>query len=143
MTPYAKASDQYLTQRVIGASPEQLMALLLEGAQRFLSQAVQAMGRKDFAAKGQALNRVSAIVEELAVRLDQEAGGDLVMNLTRLYDWWGREIIDAGAHLDPTRLERVSRQMGEMRQTWEQAHLASTGTGAAREAGFQAGGMVG
>ena len=29
MTPYAKASDQYLTQRVIGASPEQLMALLL------------------------------------------------------------------------------------------------------------------
>lgn len=141
MTPYAKASDQYLTQRVIGASPEQLVALLLEGAQRFLGQAVQALSRKDFAAKGQALNRVSAIIEELTLRLDHDGGGELVANLLRLYDWWGREIIDAGARLDTSRLEHASLQMGEMRQIWEQAFQMRVG--AARSAGFQVGGMVG
>lgn len=141
MNPYAKASDQYLAQRVMGASPEQLMALLLEGAQRFLLQASQALSRRDFAAKGQALNRVTAIVEELAVRLDHEGGGELAGNLVRLYDWWGREIIDAGAKLDGARLERVSRQMGEMKQTWEQAHQKRMG--GSRESGFQAGNLVG
>ena len=140
MTPYAKASDQYLTQRVIGASPEQLVALLLEGGQRFLAQAVQALGRKDYGAKGMALNRVSAIVEELTVRLDLEGGGELAENLMRLYDWWGREIVEASAHLDAIRLERVSRQMGEMRQSWEQAHQKRVGAGAPA---FQAGNLVG
>ncbi len=141
MTPYAKATDQYLTQRVNGATPEQLVALLLEGAQRFLAQAVQAMSMKDYPAKGHAINRVSAIVEELALRLDPECESELATNLMRLYDWWGHEIISAGADLDSSRLERVSRQMGEMRQTWEQFHLTRVGTG--EGAGFQAGGMVG
>lgn len=141
MTPYAKASDQYLTQRVMGASPEQLVALLLEGGQRFLTQAAQALARKDYAAKGHALNRVTAIIEELAVRLNHEGGGELVENLVRLYDWWGREVVEAGAQLDAARLERVSRQMGEMRQTWEQAYQKRAATPS--ESGFQAGNLVG
>ncbi|MDP1830864.1 MAG: flagellar export chaperone FliS [Geothrix sp.] len=141
MTPYAKATDHYLTQRVMGASPEQLAALLLEGAQRFLAQAEQAISRKDYAAKGQALNRVSAIVDELAVRLDMDQGGELAQNLLRLYDWWGREIVEAGAQLETPRLERVSRQMGDLRQTWEQHHLKRTG--ATGTMAFQAGDLVG
>lgn len=127
MTPYAKASDHYLVQRVMGASPEQLVALLLEGAQRFLGQAVLAMGRKDYAAKGFALNRTTAIVEELMVRLDMEHGGEVAVNLFRLYEWWGRELVEAGAALDQGRLERVSRQMGEIKGSWEQAHQQRVG----------------
>jgi flagellar protein FliS len=141
MTQYAKANDQYLTQRVLGAAPEQLVALLLEGAQRFIGQAVQGISKKDFVAKGQAINRVTAIVEELAVGLNHEGGGELVGNLTRLYDWWAREVFEAGAALDAARLERVSRQMGEMRQTWEQAYQKRVG--APGGTGFQAGNLVG
>jgi flagellar protein FliS len=141
MTPYGKATDHYLTQRIIGATPEQLVALLLEGAQRFLAQAVQAMAQRDYPAKGQAINRVSSIIEELAIRLDLDGRGELVENLLRLYDWWGREIIAAGAQMDPARLERVSRQMGDLRQTWEQA--GQRPTGADRTAGFQTGDLVG
>jgi flagellar protein FliS len=141
MTPYTNARDQYLTQRVMGASPEQLVAMLLEGAQRFLAQAGQAMERKDYQAKGQALNRVSAIIEELAVRLNLDEGGELVENLMRLYDWWGREVIEAGSLLDGSRLERVSRQMGDLRQTWEQAHQKRAGSSGTT--GFQPGNLVG
>ena len=141
MTPYAKASDQYLTQRVMGASPEQLVALLLEGAQRFLAQATQALTRKDYPAKGSAINRVTSIVEELSVHLDVENGGDLAQNLLRLYDWWGREILEASARLDAARLERVSRQMGDLRQSWEQSQQQPIGV--ARSAGFRAEDLVG
>lgn len=121
-TPYTRASDQYLTQRVMGASPEQLVALLLEGGQRFLSQAIQAMGRKDYTMKGLSLNKVLAILEELTLRLNHEDGGDLAINLMRVYDWWGREILASGGELNIARLERISRQMGEMRESWEQAY---------------------
>ena len=130
MTPYAKASDQYLVQRVMGASPEQLMAILLEGAQRFLGQAVQAMERRDFPAKAHGLNKASAIVDELVLRLDLEQGGELAQNLLRLYDWWAREIVDAGAKLEADRIERISRQMGDLRQSWEQYHAKRQATSA-------------
>lgn len=141
MTPYAKASDHYLTQRVMGASPEQLVALLLEGAQRFMAQATQSLARKDYAAKGKAINRVSAIIEELALRLDHEEGGELVDNLIRIYDWWAREILVASGALDAGRLERISRQMGEMREAWEQAYQKRMST--AQPPSFHAADLVG
>lgn len=141
MSHYAKANDQYLTQRVMGASPEQLVVLLLEGGQRFLLQATQAISKRDIATKAHAINRVTAIVEELAVGLNHEAGGELVDNLTRLYDWWAREVFEAGAAMDAARLDRVSRQMGDMKQSWDQAYQKRVGSSGG--AGFQAGNLVG
>ncbi len=143
MNAYARANDQYLSQRVMGASPEQLMAILLEGAQKFLAQAVQALVRRDFAAKGKAINRVTAIIEELTLRLNHEEGGELVSNLVRVYDWWGREIIAAGADLDSGRLERVSRQMADLRLAWEQSFQKRSMTGVIATNSIGAGDMVG
>lgn len=123
MTPYAKASNQYLFQRVMGASQVGLVALLLEGGQRFLSQALQALDRKDYEAKARHTNRVLAIIQELSNRLDLENGGGLAQNLERLHHWWSSEILEASMTKDAKRLEEVQRQMGEIRQSWEQLDL--------------------
>ena len=141
MQAYHPSSDQYLAQRINSASPEQLVALLLEGAQRFLAQGRQAMGRKDFAAKARSINRTLAIVEELVLRLDQEQGGELAANLARVYDWWSREILAASATKDEGRLDRINRQMGEMRQVWEQLDQQQRGSVPA-PAAFQLQSMV-
>ncbi|MBI4912746.1 MAG: flagellar export chaperone FliS [Acidobacteria bacterium] len=122
MTPPTKATDQYLAQRVAGASPEELHAMLLEAGQRYLGKAIRSIQRKDLAAKTQELNRVLSIIEELTVRLNLDQGGDLVMNLVRIYEWWNREILQASMSLETAPLERVSRFMGEMRQTWMTLH---------------------
>ncbi len=124
----ARAQDEYLLQRINSASPEQLVALLLEGAQRFLSQAVQAIGRRDVATRAKSVNRASAIVEELMVRLDHENGGETVQNLVRVYEWWSHEMFEASTRSDASRLEKVSQQMGELKVTWEQLHLQRTTT---------------
>lgn len=123
MTPYAKASNQYLFQRVMGASHVGLVALLLEGGQRFLSQALQALDRKDYEAKARHTNRVLAIIQELSNRLDLESGGGLAQNLEGLHRWWSSEILEASMTKDAKRLEEVQRQMGEIRQAWEQLDL--------------------
>jgi len=122
-TPYSNASDQYLLQKITGASREQLAALLLEGAQRFVGQAIAAMGRRDIPTKARIVNKASAIVEELAVWLDHENGGELAGNLARLYDWWLTELFEASQTQETDRLERIQRQMGDLRESWEQAHV--------------------
>jgi flagellar protein FliS len=120
MTPYANANSQYLAQRVLGASPVQLMGILLEGGQRFLAQGAAAIKRGDIAAKANSTNKALAIVAELTNSLNHEEGGELVQQLVELHNWWAREILGASTVKDPMRLERVSRQMGEIRQAWEQ-----------------------
>jgi flagellar protein FliS len=141
MTPYAKANDQYLAQQVMGASPLRMVVLLLEGGQKFLGHAVQALNQRDYALKARKTNTVLAIIDELAQRLDFERGGDLARNLDRIYDWWTREVLQASADKDGGRLERVARQMGELRQAWEQ--LERQGAGSAEMPELQIRDMVG
>ena len=121
--PYVNAGDQYLTQLVGGASPEKLMALLLEAGQRFLGQSIQAIRANDIEGRSRYVNRVSAIVEELTTRLNFEDGGEVVDNLVRLYDWWTFELMAASTENSVPRLERVSQQMGAMRESWEGLHV--------------------
>jgi flagellar protein FliS len=139
----ARAQDEYLLQRINSASPEQLVALLLEGAQRFLSQAVQAIGRRDVATRAKSVNRASAIVEELMVRLNHEDGGEAVQNLVRLYEWWSHEMFEASTRSDANRLEKISQQMGELKATWEQLHLQRTSGRPNPSTSLSAEGMVG
>jgi flagellar protein FliS len=134
------AANQYLAQQINGASPEHLMFLLLEGAQKFLSQAVVAIQRRDIATRARMVNRVSSIVEELAVRLNYEDGGELVSNLSRVYDWWLKELFEASQKNQADRLEAVVRQIGEMKVAWAELDRKQ---GPVQPAGLSAQGMVG
>jgi flagellar secretion chaperone FliS len=120
--PGGNAADQYLVQRVQGASPEQLVALLLEGGQKFINLALAAMKNKDVPGKARYVNRVSDIILELNLRLNREDGGELVTNLNRIYNWWTNELYDGARKNQPERLEMIRNQMGEMRNTWEEFH---------------------
>lgn len=115
-----KATDQYLVQRIQGASPEMLVAMLLEGAQKFINQALTAMEQRDLPTKARFVNRVSAIIEELTVWLNMEGGGELAINLARIYEWWTNELFDASQKGEPERLIRIRDQMGEIRSSWEE-----------------------
>jgi flagellar protein FliS len=100
--------------------PEHMVVLLLEGAQRFLAQAQDAIRRKDSLIRDHYLKKVLVILRELNSRLNPEQGGDLVMNLTKVYDFWGHEILAGGEQDDADRLKVIFDQMGEIRQAWEQ-----------------------
>jgi flagellar protein FliS len=122
MNSYAQSADAYLVQRVMGASPEQQAALLMEAAQRFIGKAIQAIEQKDYPAMARCFTRVTEIITESALRLNYEEGGELVQNLANMYDWWTREIFKASATRDVVQLRIISDQMGEIRQAWEQFH---------------------
>jgi len=99
--------------------PEHMAVLLLEGGQRFLTKIEEAIGGDDPRLTEHLVKKVLAILEELHRRLNHDQGGELVDNLTWLYDWWRREILVAGENGDAVRLKRVRTQMGDIRQAWE------------------------
>lgn len=124
------AANHYLVQQINGASPERLMFMLLEGAQKFLLQAIAAIQRRDIATRARMVNRVSSIVEELAVRLNHEEGGELVDNLTRLYDWWLKELFEASQRNQADRLQLIERQIADMKAAWAEVDQRQNAAGA-------------
>ncbi len=127
--PGKKAADQYLAQRIQGASPEEVAAMLLEGGQRFLNLTLQAMKNRDLLDQGKYLGRTSDIIFGLKERLNHEEGGEVVDNLIRVYDWWMQELYDGSLKNQPERLQRISKQMGEFKATWEELHRRKTAGG--------------
>ena len=124
--PGKRAADQYLVQRIQGASPEQLAALLLEGGQRFINLILQAMKGNDLADQARYVNRTSDIIFALEEQLNHEDGGEVAHNLSRIYDWWTRELFDAAQKNEPARLQLIFKHMGELRETWEELHRRKT-----------------
>ena len=121
-----KVATQYLAQRIQGASPEQLVAMLLEGGQRFLNLTLKAMKERDLPSQAKYVNRVADIIVGLNERLNHAEGGELVENLIRIYDWWTNELFDGAMQNQPERLQMISSQMGELRATWEELHQRKT-----------------
>ncbi len=114
--------------------PEHTVVLLLEGAQRFLAKAEEAIGSQDSIQLGLFLRKIKAILKELHRRLNHEQGGELVDNLVRLYGWWEQEITAAMEQRDAARLRAVRAQMGDIRQAWE--HVLFQGEGMSETPGL-------
>lgn len=137
--------NAYLLQRINSATPEELAAMLLEGAQRFLRQAAESIRAGDAQAKTRLVNRASLIMDELLTMLNQDAG-ELADRLHGIYIWWIKEMFEASRQDQPEPLERVVRQMGTIREGWEQLSARSKGfqpQAAAPGAGFAPQSMVG
>ncbi len=128
MNAYAKSADAYLTQRILGTSPEQQAALIMEAGQLHLGKAIQSLTQNDLAAATGSFLRVSEVIQEASIRLNREDGGEAAKNLERLYNFWTRELMVASRAKDTTRLAAVARGMGDIRQAWEEFHQKKAAT---------------
>ncbi len=120
--PGGKATNHYLVQRIQGASPEQVAALLLEGGQRFLNLMIKAIETGDLPNQAVYIGRISDIILGLKERLNLDDGGEVVENLIRIYDWWADELYEGSLNGEPDRLRVIFNHMGELKETWEELH---------------------
>jgi flagellar protein FliS len=137
----AAQSDSYLLQQISSASPEQLCVMLLEGAQRFLQQAIAAIKARNIEERARHVNKVSAIIEELMLQVNNDGENELALNLTRIYEWWMNQLFEASRNNQFEKLEMIHSQMNEMRITWVQ--LAQRGQAAATPMGGLGGELMG
>ena len=87
----------------------QLLLMMFDGGDRFLSQAEQKLGANDVPGFLHALGRGQAVIAELLSTLDHQRGGDVARNLDRLY----RFMLD---HLIEANLAKSARHVGQVRR---------------------------
>ncbi|MCL1893897.1 MAG: flagellar export chaperone FliS [Holophagaceae bacterium] len=118
--PGASQSDTYLLQQISSASPEQLCVMLLEGAERFLLQAISATKAGNIEEKTRHVNRVSAIIEELMIQVDDSGENELAINLSRIYEWWMNQLFEGSRSNNFQKFEMIFSQVDDMKNTWMQ-----------------------
>ena len=119
MSAYAPAPNAYQQSAVLTATPEQLVVMLYDGANRFLTQSAIAMrdGRAGLA--GEKLRRAEAIIDELLATLDMSVG-DIAERLQALYLFFKEHLMAARLNQDAGKIDEVARLMRELRSAWGQ-----------------------
>ena len=95
-----------------------LVVMLYEGAIRFLTQAVDDIQQRDYAAKGYNIQKAADIIYELNTVLNMEQGGQIAQNLRALYNFMLRQLNEANLQKDVQKIEEVITLLKELNQSW-------------------------
>lgn len=117
----ASGHDAYRLNAVETASPEQLTLMCYDGALRFMRRAAKALDAADRSDATSSIGRAQAIINELNVTLDMEAGGEISTNLRSLYLFVNRHLSDAIVTDDSAKIRESMNLIGELRSAWADA----------------------
>ena len=117
MSAYAPAPNAYRESAVLTATPEQLVVMLYDGANRFLTQSAIAMRDSRAGLAGEKLRRAEAIIDELLATLDLSVG-EIAERLQSLYLFFKEHLMAARLNQDASKVDEVARLMRELRTAW-------------------------
>jgi flagellar protein FliS len=119
-----QALKQYRTAsahaEVEAASPHRLVQLLLQGALDKLAIAKGLMLNKQVEQKGMQINSVIAILCTLQASLNLELGGELAVNLDKMYVFCIRKLTEANHLNQPETIDLVVQLIREVKSGWDQ-----------------------
>ncbi len=118
MAMAGNAHDVYLESRVLSADGVELVQILYQAALESVERARQHLRDGDIAARASQINRACAILSELTLSLDREAGGDLSQTLLELYDYMERRLIKANVKQSEPPLAEVAGLLATVLEGW-------------------------
>lgn len=120
--PALKASLAYKSvgaySGVESADPHRLIEMLLNGALEKIAVSKGHIERREIAAKGAAIGKAIAILDELRVSLDKKEGGELAQNLDDLYDYMQRQLALSNVQNNVNVLDEVSSLLTQIKNGW-------------------------
>ncbi len=124
---------------VNAADPHKLISMLYQGALLAIANAKNGILRKDVPAKGAAISKAIAIIDEgLNASLDKGAGGGLAQNLSSLYKYMCMRLITANLENDMAALDEVARLLSDLKSAWDSIRQPATAGAAPAGAGTAA-----
>jgi len=94
---------------------------LYEGAIRFVGFAEKVLEAHNIAKRGEYISRAIAIIGELDNALDRKTGGEIVSNLSSLYEYMIRRLTEANRASNALPLKEVKGLLENLLDTWKQA----------------------
>ena len=125
---YQPASNEYLKNAVMTATPEQLQLMLYDGAIRFARQARDALRAQDWETSCEKLIRAQRIIVEMQKGLRHEVNPELCSQLASLYQFVYSRLVDANISHRESALDEALQILEHQRETWrlilERLHTA-------------------
>jgi flagellar protein FliS len=112
------ASEQYLRNAVMTATPEQLQLMLYDGAVRFTRQGIEGLRARNWEEVFNGFSRAQNIVIELVSSLNYEVDRALCTRMAGIYNFIYRCLVDAHTHRDLAKADEALRQLEYQRETW-------------------------
>ena len=100
------------------ATPVQLVLILMDGLLEELARARGHIEAGRYELKAASLDKCVEILNGLSSSLDEESGGEVVANLSRLYDYCAHRLYTVGLQLDTSILDEVTRLLTTLRSGW-------------------------
>lgn len=120
---------------VRSADPHKLISMLYEGAILAIGNAKKAITDNDVSAKGAAISKAIAIINEgLNASLDKKVGGELAKNLESLYEYMSMRLITANLKNDMVMLDEVAYLLSDLKSAWDGIRQTNTASGTAEQA---------
>ncbi|MBN1477420.1 flagellar export chaperone FliS [Candidatus Sumerlaeota bacterium] len=129
----AKPHATYKRTQISTSDPRRIVVLLYDGAISRLNQAVEAHGRGDRASRTVHVNKALDIIHFLTNSLDFERGGEIALNLQRLYDYIRDIITLANIEGTPEKFTEAIRLLTTLLDAWRSICADSTATPAPEE----------
>jgi len=111
----------YQTMQIRSAKPEKLILMLYDGAIRFLREGIRFLDQGDIENSNHKLIRVQNILVELMSSLNFEKGGEIAVNLFRIYEFMHYTLVQANIKKEPEPVRRIADQLKTLRDSWAQA----------------------
>lgn len=105
---------------ILGASPLELVRALYRGAIQSIRIARTALANGQIRERSAAITKACAIVQELTVSLDKDAGGTVAANLAELYVYIHKRLGDANIEQSDAPLAESERLLGILLEAWSQ-----------------------
>ena len=115
-------TQQYETQKILSASPMELILMLYDGGLRALAGALASFDVADEIERMNSIHehllKAQDFITELACSLDVERGGELAVELNRLYEFMLHHLAMANNEKRKKPIEEVKMMLGEIRNSW-------------------------
>lgn len=114
-----KGIETYQETSVTTQSKGRLVVMLYDGAVKFLKLAIKGIENGDSEGKGKYISKAQGIINELNTVLDMEVGGEMAMNLRKLYLFMNSHLSEANTQQDAKKIEEVIKLLEELNQGWK------------------------
>ncbi|WP_337074076.1 lateral flagellar export chaperone LafC [Aeromonas veronii] len=105
--------------KAASADPHQLVLMLMDGLLDEMARAEGHIQARQFERKGQAISKCLQILGGLDSALDMEKGGELAVNLHRLYDYCGQKLFEISVSNNVEGFAEVRKILQELKEGWE------------------------
>lgn len=109
--------------------PPQMVLLLYDRALTLLGEAEAALEHHRAEQANRCLLQTQRILEELDCVLDPQRGGEIARNLTQLYDFLQRTLVEANLHKQSGPVRATRAIVADLREAWAQVAQAPRSAG--------------